>query len=207
MLKVMVSLLILKINFPSCTSITALAVARKGRPKMIGTNSSLSISKTTKSTGKMNLITFTNRFSQTLTGYLIDQSASWILILVGLSLGIPNRQKRECGMRFILAPKPARAFFTARGPMRHGSVKLPGWIGYLGGLVKDGWLRVGSCVMLSSAPSAPSFLVSPSVKLPVASREEAGKGWSCVLIPDLVVMAKVDASGSKVLLLLIAERI
>ncbi|GJW74739.1 hypothetical protein Tco_0134109 [Tanacetum coccineum] len=42
----------------------ALAVARKGRHKMIGTSSSSSISKTTKSTGKMNLLIFTNRFSQ-----------------------------------------------------------------------------------------------------------------------------------------------
>nr|GEU98569.1 hypothetical protein [Tanacetum cinerariifolium] len=66
---------------------------------------------------------------------------------------------------------------------------------------------VGSCVMLGSAPSCPSFLVSPSVELSVAGRDGAGKGESCVLIPDLVVMAKVGASGSGVLLLLIAERI
>ncbi|GJX29956.1 hypothetical protein Tco_0238035 [Tanacetum coccineum] len=65
----------------------------------------------------------------------------------------------------------------------------------------------GSCVMLGSAPSGPSFSVSPSVKLLVAGRGEAGKGGSCMLIPDLVVMAKVGASGSGVLLLLIAERI
>ncbi|GJX90559.1 hypothetical protein Tco_0343885 [Tanacetum coccineum] len=39
---------------------------------------------------------------------------------------IPNCQKRECGIRFILAPKSARAFFTTKGPIRHGSVKLPG---------------------------------------------------------------------------------
>ncbi|GJW26000.1 putative nucleotidyltransferase, ribonuclease H [Tanacetum coccineum] len=55
----------------------------------------------------------------------------------------------------------------------------------------------GSCVMLGSAPSGPSFSVSPSVKLLVAGRGEAGKGGSCVLIPDLVVMAKVGASGGK----------
>nr|GEZ34019.1 hypothetical protein [Tanacetum cinerariifolium] len=33
---------------------------------------------------------------------------------VCLSLEILNRQKRECGMRFMLAPKLARAFLTAR---------------------------------------------------------------------------------------------
>ncbi|GJR57019.1 hypothetical protein Tco_1499181 [Tanacetum coccineum] len=65
----------------------------------------------------------------------------------------------------------------------------------------------GSCVMLGSAPSVPSFLVSPSVKLSVVGYGEAGKGGSCMLIPDLVVMAKVRASGLGFLLLLIAERI
>ncbi|GJX31417.1 hypothetical protein Tco_0241272 [Tanacetum coccineum] len=61
--------------------------------------------------------------------------------------------------------------------------------------------------MLGFAPSGPSFSVSPSVKLSVAGRGGAGRGGSCVLIPDLVVMTKVGASGSGVLLLLIAERI
>ncbi|GJR78440.1 hypothetical protein Tco_0149225 [Tanacetum coccineum] len=52
----------------------------------------------------------------------------------------------------------------------------------------------GSCVMLGYAPPCPSFSVSPSVKLSVASRGGARKGGSCVLIPDLVVMVKVGAS-------------
>ncbi|GJX06601.1 hypothetical protein Tco_0194533 [Tanacetum coccineum] len=65
----------------------------------------------------------------------------------------------------------------------------------------------GSYVMLGSAPLGPSFLVSPSVKLSVAGCGEAGKGGSCMLIPDLVVMARVGASSLGVLLLLIAERI
>ncbi|GJW74474.1 hypothetical protein Tco_0133844 [Tanacetum coccineum] len=64
----------------------------------------------------------------------------------------------------------------------------------------------GSYVMLGSAPSDPSFSVSPLVKLSVAGRGGTGKGGSCVLIPDLVVMAKVGASGSGVSLLLIVER-
>ncbi|GJT01959.1 hypothetical protein Tco_0823128 [Tanacetum coccineum] len=63
----------------------------------------------------------------------------------------------------------------------------------------------GSCIMLGFAPSVPSVLVSPSVKLSVAGRGGAGKGGSCVLIPDLVVMAKVGTLGSGVLLLLIVE--
>ncbi|GJZ09368.1 hypothetical protein Tco_0543651 [Tanacetum coccineum] len=89
-------------------------------------------------------------------GYLIDRSASWILILVGFSLEIPSRWKRECGMRLILAPKSAMAFFTARGF---------------------------------------SFLVSASVKLLVVGHGGTGKGGSRVLIPDLVVMARVGALG------------
>ncbi|GJY89111.1 hypothetical protein Tco_0503739 [Tanacetum coccineum] len=65
----------------------------------------------------------------------------------------------------------------------------------------------GSCIMLGYAPSGPSFSVSPLVKLSVAGRGEAGKGGSYVLIPDLVVMTKVGASGLGVSLLLIVESI
>ncbi|GJT65236.1 hypothetical protein Tco_1016716 [Tanacetum coccineum] len=65
----------------------------------------------------------------------------------------------------------------------------------------------GSYIMLGSAPSDPSFSVSPLVKLSVAGCGGVGKGRPCVLIPDLVVIAKVGASGSRVSLLLIAKRI
>ncbi|GJV75091.1 hypothetical protein Tco_1506675 [Tanacetum coccineum] len=65
----------------------------------------------------------------------------------------------------------------------------------------------GSCVVICSVPSGFSFLVSSSVKLSVTGHSGAGKGGSRVLIPDLVVMARVGALGSGVLLLLIAERI
>ncbi|GJX48357.1 hypothetical protein Tco_0273547 [Tanacetum coccineum] len=65
----------------------------------------------------------------------------------------------------------------------------------------------GSSIMLGSAPSGPSFLVSPSVKLSVVGRGGAGKGGSYVLILELVVMAKFGASGSRVSLLLIVESI
>ncbi|GJU77771.1 hypothetical protein Tco_1274841 [Tanacetum coccineum] len=65
----------------------------------------------------------------------------------------------------------------------------------------------GSCIMLGFAPSGPSFSVSPSMRLSVASCGGSRKGGSCVLIPDLVVMAKVGALGSGVSLLLIDDRI
>ncbi|GKB14353.1 hypothetical protein Tco_0848276 [Tanacetum coccineum] len=64
-------------------------------------------------------------------------------------LEIPNRQKRECGIRLILAPKSARAFFTAKGPIRHGSVKLPGSPSFGG--------ASSSRIMLDSTPSGPFF--------------------------------------------------
>ncbi|GJU31987.1 hypothetical protein Tco_1175576, partial [Tanacetum coccineum] len=59
--------------------------------------------------------------------------------------------------------------------------------------------------MFGSAPSGPSLLVSPSVKLSVAGRSGAEKGGSYVLIPYLVVMEKDGASGLGVSLLLIVE--
>ncbi|GJU11054.1 hypothetical protein Tco_1133450 [Tanacetum coccineum] len=198
MLNVMVSFPTLKLNFHSCTSIMAHAVARNGRPRMIGTNLSSSISKTMKSIRKMNLPTFTKRFSQTPMGYLTDRPASWILILVGLNLEIPNRWKRECGIRLILAPKSARAFFTARGPMRHGNVKLPRlmWI-YL--KIERRFSSSSSffCFFnLDGKGGLDIFEVSFSEKFLVVGRGRDGKGGSRMLIPDLVVMARVGASGA-----------
>ncbi|GJS23568.1 hypothetical protein Tco_0452200 [Tanacetum coccineum] len=119
-------------------------------------------------------------------------------------------------MRLILAPKLAKVFFTARVSMTHRSVKLPGlkeaahprhpfsaslfWmekVDWMFWKASKGWMAegAGSCVMFGLAPSGLSFSVSFSVKLSVAGRGGAGKGGSCVLIPDLVVMAKVGALG------------
>nr|GEW01574.1 hypothetical protein [Tanacetum cinerariifolium] len=58
-----------------------------------------------------------------------------MLILVGFKLEIPNRQKRECGIRFILASKSDREFFTAKGLIRHSSVKLLGSPSFQGRLL------------------------------------------------------------------------
>ncbi|GKD17205.1 hypothetical protein Tco_1206363 [Tanacetum coccineum] len=63
----------------------------------------------------------------------------------------------------------------------------------------------GSCVELFFVPSG--FLVSPSMKLLVEGCGGFGKGGIRVLIPDLVVIARVGASGLRVLLLSIAKRI
>ncbi|GKC09194.1 hypothetical protein Tco_1000804 [Tanacetum coccineum] len=65
----------------------------------------------------------------------------------------------------------------------------------------------GSCVVLCFLSLGFSFLVSPLVKLSVVGWGRAGKGGSYVLIPDLVVMERLGASDSGVLLLSITERI
>ncbi|GJT25884.1 hypothetical protein Tco_0895821 [Tanacetum coccineum] len=115
-------------------------------------------------------------------GCLIDRSASWILILVGLCLEIPNRWKRECGIRLILAPKSARAFFTARA-LRNGRFI---WI----------YLKIERRFSSSS-----SFLCffnldgKGGLDVFEVGRGGDGKGGSHVLIPDLVVMARVGDSG------------
>ncbi|GJY78522.1 hypothetical protein Tco_0484323 [Tanacetum coccineum] len=38
---------------------------------------------------------------------------------------MPNRKKRECGIRLILASKLAKATFTTKRLIKHGSVKIP----------------------------------------------------------------------------------
>ncbi|GJV77043.1 hypothetical protein Tco_1508627 [Tanacetum coccineum] len=80
-------------------------------------------------------------------------------------------------------------------------------IGCLGRLVKDGWPRGGFLCNAWFDALRPFFSVSPLVKLSVANRGGVGKGGSCVLIPDLVVMVKVGALDFGVSLLLIIESI
>ncbi|GKA78730.1 hypothetical protein Tco_0785267 [Tanacetum coccineum] len=60
--------------------------------------------------------------------------------------------------------------------------------------------------MLDFAPLGP-FLVSHSAWLAGVDYDGEGKGGSRLLTPDLVVMAKVGASGAGKLLSLIVERI
>ncbi|GJU41071.1 hypothetical protein Tco_1194028 [Tanacetum coccineum] len=108
---------------------------------------------------------------------------------------------------FMLAPKLARLFLTARGSIRHGSVKLPGspsfWGRFLCIIAEHSSLSLTE----EAAFLSPSLLGSPSVRLSVVGCVRAGKGGSCVLIHDRVVVAKVGALGSGVSLLLIVERI
>ncbi|GKC18330.1 hypothetical protein Tco_1020480 [Tanacetum coccineum] len=52
------------------------------------------------------------------------------------------------------------------------------------------------CIALDFAPSSPSLSVVPSAWLVGVDCNRVGKGGSRVLIPDLVVIAKVGVSGS-----------
>ncbi|XP_035845326.1 protein FAR1-RELATED SEQUENCE 2-like [Helianthus annuus] len=91
----------------------ALAVHKNGHPRMIGTFSSASISRTTKSTGKTNLSTLTRRFSIMPRGYLTDLSARDKDMRVGDNSPRPNLSYKEYGIKFILAPRLARALHSA----------------------------------------------------------------------------------------------
>ncbi|GJY49629.1 hypothetical protein Tco_0439585 [Tanacetum coccineum] len=106
-----------------------------------------------------------------------------------------NRRKRECGMRLILAPKSARVFFTAKGLIRHGSVKLPGSPSFWEGLLEPWPLSACGSWPPEMEGKGPSSLVVPPVWLAVVGCDEVGKGGSRVLVPDMVVIAKVGASS------------
>ncbi|GJW54712.1 hypothetical protein Tco_0098797 [Tanacetum coccineum] len=161
-------------------------------------------------------------------------------------------------MRFMLAPKSARAFLTAKGPIRHGSVKLPGSHSFFGqdflirakntqltkfdeggasqvslyakvrsfkpwipfGVVNHKLSRNGkndmNVLKIERKPLIPRLILflllviwNEKARLDklggLVKDGRARKGGSCVLNPDLVVMAKVGASGLGVSLLLLFE--
>ncbi|KAJ0912457.1 hypothetical protein HanRHA438_Chr06g0274551 [Helianthus annuus] len=104
---------------------------------MSGSSVSSSISSMTKSAGKTKSPTFTNRFSATPCGYLIDLSASCMLIFVGLVLPSPSRSNIDAGMRLMLAPRSACALRIGDPLMEQGMVKLPGSIFFCGSLLSS----------------------------------------------------------------------
>nr|GFC04915.1 hypothetical protein [Tanacetum cinerariifolium] len=81
----------------------------KGLPKIRGTLLSSSISRITKSAGNVNLPTSTSIFSAIPTEYWNDRSAKLTIILVGLRVSKNNFAYKEYVMRFILAPRSAKA--------------------------------------------------------------------------------------------------
>ncbi|GJX72042.1 hypothetical protein Tco_0309213 [Tanacetum coccineum] len=118
----------------------------------------------------------------------IDQPIeySFWLVLVEKS----QSRKREYGNKIDTSPRLAQAFFTARVPIRHGSVKIH---------------RLREAAHLHH-PFSASSLWMERVDL-MTWRVGVKKGGSRMLTPNLVVMAKVSASGLGVSLFPIAERI
>ncbi|KAI3827930.1 hypothetical protein L1987_02019 [Smallanthus sonchifolius] len=111
--------------FPSKTSINALALLKKGRPRMSGTLSSTSISRITKSMGKTNLPTFTNRFSIIPRGYLTKRSAKEMLMHVGYGSPRSSCLYMTYGIRLMLAPRSVNAWCKGKLPRRRGIMKRP----------------------------------------------------------------------------------
>ncbi|GJZ34477.1 hypothetical protein Tco_0580294, partial [Tanacetum coccineum] len=116
------------------TRITASTVQRKGHPKMMGTLLSSSISRITKSAGKVNLPTSMSIFSAIPIGYWNDLSANLTLILVGLRVSRDNFAYKEYGIRLMLAPRSAKALQEKILLKLHGIRKLPGSLSFGGTL-------------------------------------------------------------------------
>nr|GEW22701.1 hypothetical protein [Tanacetum cinerariifolium] len=105
---------------------------------------------------------------------------------------MPSFKKKECDIRLILASKSSKAFFTAKGLIRHGSVKLHGSPSFC----EDRQEQFIIIVFFAS-------LNGKEMVHWMIWRD----GGSRVLVPDLVVIAKAGASslGVGVLLFPIAD--
>ena len=125
---------------------------------MIGTSLSASKSNTMKSTGKINLSTFTNTSSIFPSGYAWDLSASCKETVVGLHSPTPNYLNTDKGMRLMLAPRSQSALPLYLVLMEHGIVKLPGSFIFCGILLWS--IRLHSCVraIVSNSPSLLFFV-------------------------------------------------
>nr|GEX13839.1 hypothetical protein [Tanacetum cinerariifolium] len=75
---------------------------------------------------KVNLPTLTSIFATIPTRYWKDRSANLMIILVGLTVSRDNIAYKEYGMRFMLAPRSARALHEKALLKLHGMRKLPG---------------------------------------------------------------------------------
>ena len=116
----------LNVNSPLCTSIKAVPVARKGLPNSRGTYVSSSIFITTKSTGKINFPTLTSTSSRTPSGYAMDLSTIYSVIVVGVSSPKLSLCTIDKGIKLMLAPESYKASLNSYFSMEQGMVKLPG---------------------------------------------------------------------------------
>ncbi|GJS91186.1 putative reverse transcriptase domain-containing protein [Tanacetum coccineum] len=127
--------------FIAQTDETCNKVASIGLPSIIGTLSSSTMSRITKSTGEINLSIFTKMFLMIPLGDCIDLSAISISILIGLGLPKPRRLNKENGIMLILAPKSANALLTAILPIIQGRKKLPESFSF-GGVHLQDWQNI-----------------------------------------------------------------
>ncbi|GKE70646.1 hypothetical protein Tco_1528718, partial [Tanacetum coccineum] len=98
----------------------------KGLPKIRGTLLSSSISRITKSTGKVILPTSTSIFSAVPIRYWNDRSPSLTLILVDLRASRDNFAYREDDIRLMLASRSVKALQEKVLLKVHGIRKLMG---------------------------------------------------------------------------------
>src|SRR3954467_570348 len=87
----------MKVTFPLLQSITAPAVLRKGLPRIKDILPSSGMSSTTKSVRIKQLATSTGTSSQISIGTVVDLSAIWREISVGISFSKQSLLKREKG--------------------------------------------------------------------------------------------------------------
>nr|GEV15522.1 hypothetical protein [Tanacetum cinerariifolium] len=106
------------------TRIIASVVCRKGLHRIKGALLSSSISRITKSIGKVNLPTSAGIFSAIPIGYWNDMSANLTLILVGLRVLRDSFAYRKYGIRLMIAPTSAKAFQEKVLPKVQGIRKL-----------------------------------------------------------------------------------
>lgn len=152
----------LKSNFPSCTSIKALPVARNGRPKMRGISLSSSISNMIKSARKMTLSTLTSISSTMPLECLMDLSASYKDMVVGFTSPIPNLLKTEKGIRLMFARRSHKTLSNVISPITQGIVKLPGSLSFGGSFF--GRIALHSSVSIIGSSSS-NFLLFDRISL------------------------------------------
>nr|GFB65891.1 hypothetical protein [Tanacetum cinerariifolium] len=138
----MASFSIRRVSSPLCTSIRAPPVFKKHLSRIKGTRGSGSKSTTTKSAGKWNTLTLTETSLAIPIGLETERSASLRVMQVGVSSGSESPSHTKSGMRFMLAPRLAKA--------KHSSI-------------------LGNSQGIRNLPGSPSFLAPLQVVIPFKS--------------------------------------
>ena len=142
---------------PFWTSMRVRPVVRNGLPRMRVVLLCSSISSTTKLVGKANGPTLTIMSSITPDGYLMEPSASWRHIQVGLTSSVkPSFLIVDAGIRLMLAPRSHKAVLVQLPSNVHGIRKLPGSLSFSGKLFRMTALH--SSVRRTLSVSLQSFL-------------------------------------------------